>query len=163
MSTEKEEKIFEEFLAAKKLKHSEQRLGLLKIFLNIDRHLTADELFRIAKKKYPDLGFATVYRTLKLLCECGLCRELKFEDAKARYEHLYGHKHHDHIICIKCGRLVEVVDANIEDLQEKLFKRHGFHPQRHRLELYGVCTKCLPAASLGFAERRAPRGEPTGK
>lgn len=88
------------------------------------------------------MGFATVYRTLKLLCECGLGRELKFEDGTARYEHLYGHRYHDHLVCTRCGRFVEVVDPEIERLQEKLAKRHGFQPERHWLEIYGVCRKC---------------------
>ena len=138
----KEEKIFEDHLAACKLKHSQQRKEITDVFLSIDRHLTADELYRVIKKRNPNIGYATVYRTLKLLCECGLCRELKFEDGTARYEHLYEHRHHDHLICTKCGKFVEVVDPEIEHLQERLFKVHGFHPQRHRMELYGICKGC---------------------
>jgi len=142
MIIEKEERIFEDYLATKNLKHSEQRQEILSIFLNTDRHLTVGELYRIAQKKYPNLGYATIYRTLKLICECGLCRELKFEDGTTRYEHLYGHHHHDHLICTKCGRFVEIVDPDIERLQEKLFKIYGFYPQRHRMELYGICKRC---------------------
>jgi Fur family ferric uptake transcriptional regulator len=137
-----EEKIFEDYLATKNLKQSEQRKEILHIFLNIDKHLTANELYRIVQKKYPKVGYATIYRTLRLLRESGLCRELKFEDGTARHEHLYGHQHHDHLICTKCGRFVEVVDSEIERLQEKLAKQHGFYPERHRMELYGVCRKC---------------------
>jgi len=74
MVSEKEEKIFEDYLATKSLKHSEQRKEILHIFLKHDKHLTANELYRIVKKKYPTVGYATIYRTLKLLCECGLCR-----------------------------------------------------------------------------------------
>lgn len=137
-----EEKIFEDYLVTKNLKQSEQRKEISHIFLNVDKHLTANELYRIVQKKYPKVGYATIYRTLRLLCESGLCRELKFEDGTARYEHLYGHRHHDHLICTKCGRFVEVVDSEIERLQEKLAKQHGFYPERHRMELYGVCRKC---------------------
>ncbi|MEK6732511.1 MAG: transcriptional repressor [Candidatus Omnitrophota bacterium] len=142
MPWEKEEKIFEEYLRTKNLKHSEQRKEILYIFLNIDKHLTANELYRTVQRKYPTVGYATIYRTLKLLCECGLCRELKLEDGTTRYEHLYGHQHHDHLICTKCGRFIEVVDPEIERLQEKLVKQHGFYPERHRMELYGVCKRC---------------------
>lgn len=137
-----EEKIFGDYLATKNLKHTEQRKEILHIFLNTDKHLTANELYQIVRKKHHKVGYATIYRTLKLLCECGLCRELKVEDGTARYEHLYGHQHHDHLICTKCGRFVEVVDSEIERLQEKLAKQHGFYPERHRMELYGVCRKC---------------------
>ena len=142
MSMVKEEKVLEDYISTKNLKHSKQRQEILDIFLSLDRHLTAEELYRLARKRYPSIGFATIYRTLKLLCEAGLCRELKFDDGTTRYEHLYEHRHHDHLICTKCGRFVEVVDTGIEDLQERLFKRHGFYPQRHRMELYGVCKKC---------------------
>ena len=142
MVPEKERKIFEDYLATKNLKHSEQRKEILHIFLGIDKHLTANELYRLVQKKNPAIGHATIYRTLKLLCECGLCRELRFEDGTTRYEHLYGHQHHDHLICTKCGRFVEVVDSQIESLQEKLIKQHGFYPERHRMELYGVCKRC---------------------
>lgn len=142
MTNDKEEKIFEDYLATKGLKHSRQREGVLDIFLGIDRHLTAEELYGIVRKKYPSVGYATIYRTLKLLCGCGLCRELKPEDGTTRYEHLYGHRHHDHLICTKCGRFVEVVEPDIERLQEKLFRKHRFFPQRHRMELYGICRRC---------------------
>ncbi len=142
MAMKKEEKILENHLNTKNLKHSQQRKEILDIFLNIDKHLTANELYRIVQRKYPNIGYATIYRTLKLLCECGLCRELKLEDDTTRYEHLYGHQHHDHLICTKCGRFIEVVDPDIERLQEKLFKIHSFYPQRHRMELYGICKRC---------------------
>jgi Fur family ferric uptake transcriptional regulator len=143
MNLTKEERILEDYLTTKNLKHSQQRKEILDIFLKIDRHLTAAQLYKIAQKKYPGVGYATIYRALKLFCECGLCRELKFGDGTARYEHLYGHKHHDHLICTRCGKFVEVVDAEIERLQEGLAKQHGFYPQGHRMELYGVCKKCL--------------------
>lgn len=142
MAWEKEGKIFEDYLTVRNLKHSQQRKEILNIFLNIDKHLTANELYLTVQKKYPSVGYATIYRTFKLLCECGLCRELKLEDGVTRFEHLYNHEHHDHLICTKCGRFVEVVDPEIERLQEKLAKLHGFHAQRHRMELYGVCKKC---------------------
>lgn len=142
MGWEKEEKILESYLREKNLKHSEQRKEILRIFLNIDKHLTANELYRIVQKKYPAIGFATIYRTLKLLCEVGLCRELKLEDGTTRFEHLYNHRHHDHLICTKCGKFVEIIESGIEELQEKIFKLYGFHPQRHRMELYGICKKC---------------------
>ena len=76
---------------------------------------------RLVRKKNPAVGYATIYRTLRLLCQSGLCRELKFEDGTTRYEHLYGHEHHDHLICIRCGRFVEVVDLEIEERQKKNF------------------------------------------
>ena len=142
MPYEKEGKIFEGYIRKKNLKHSEQRMQILQIFLRTERHLTADELYRIVKKKFPTIGYATIYRTLKLLCACGICGELRLEDGTTRYEHLYGHEHHDHLICIKCGTFVEVMSPEIEVLQEKLTKERGFILKRHRLQMYGICKRC---------------------
>jgi Fur family ferric uptake transcriptional regulator len=104
--------------------------------------LTAEEIYLAVKKKHPGIGYATVYRTLKLLCEAGICRELTCEDGIKRYEYQSQDEHHDHLICTKCGIFVEVVDPEIEKLQERLFKSNGFYPERHRMELYGICKKC---------------------
>lgn len=142
MTFEKEQKILDEYISKNNLKHSEQRIKILEIILRSERHLTADELYRLVKKALPSVGYATIYRTLKLLSECGICRDIKLEDGIARYEPLYGHEHHDHLICIKCGKFVEVVDPEIEKLQEKLAHSKGFIPVRHELEMYGLCKEC---------------------
>jgi Fur family ferric uptake transcriptional regulator len=133
---------FKNYLETKKLKHSQPRWDILETFLSADGHVTAEELIHLAKKKNRGIGSATVYRTLKLMCDSGLCRELKFADGSTRYERLQGRAHHDHLICTQCGSFVEVFDQELERLQEKLFRLHGYYPQWHRLELYGVCGKC---------------------
>jgi len=142
MAFKAEQQIFNDFVRGKGLKQSDQRQEILMTFLKIEKHLTADELYRLVKKKNPKIGFATIYRTLKLLCESGLCRELKLEDGSVRYEHLYGHDHHDHLICVKCGKFIEVVDPEIEKLQERLAKKEGFTLQGHKLLMYGICREC---------------------
>jgi Fur family ferric uptake transcriptional regulator len=142
MGYEKELKILEDYIQIKNLKHSRRRKQILRIFLQSKRHLTADELYRRAKKPFPKIGYATIYRTLKLFCECEICRELKLEDGITRYEPVYGHNHHDHLICIKCGKFMEVVNPTIEKLQERLSKTKGFVLKKHRLDMYGVCREC---------------------
>jgi Fur family ferric uptake transcriptional regulator len=142
MSFKEEQKIFDDFVKRKGLRQSEQRREILRVFLKTEKHLTADELYRLVKKRVPSIGFATIYRTLKLLSECGLCRELRLGDGTVRYEHLYGHEHHDHLICTKCGKFIEVVDQEIESLQEKLARKKGFTIQGHKLLIYGVCKDC---------------------
>ena len=138
----REEQILEDHLTSMNLKHSKQRKIILDFFLNAGKHVSPDELYRMVQKKYPRIGYATIYRTLRLLSVCGLSRELKFKDGITRFEPQYGASHHDHLICTKCGRLVEVMDPEIERLQEKLAKTHGFYPETHRMELYGVCRRC---------------------
>jgi Fur family transcriptional regulator, ferric uptake regulator len=142
----KETAIFEKFISEKGLRHSKPRELIIQTFLNMEKHVTIDELWVEVKKKYPSVGYATVYRTMKLLHESQLCREIRFEEGTTLYEHLYGHNHHDHLICTQCGLLVEVVEEEIEKLQERLMKRHGFLPQSHRMNLYGICKDCRTSA-----------------
>ncbi len=137
-----EQEVLHEHLKSKNRKYSKQRAEILEVFLKSPRHLTANELYREVQKNNPAIGFATVYRTLKLLCESGLCREVLLEDGVTRYERQKGHEHHDHLVCTKCGRVVEVIDRTIESHQERIFRKYGFHPQRHRMELYGICKDC---------------------
>ena len=143
----KELNIFIDFLKKKDLKLTDQRNKILDIFLKIDGHLSAEDLYDIVKKKDPGIGQATVFRTLKLLREADIAKEVDLGDKKVRYEHKYGHQHHDHLVCVKCGRFIEAVDSKIEELQEKLCKRFGFLPQRHKMEIFGVCRQCRKGRS----------------
>jgi Fur family transcriptional regulator, ferric uptake regulator len=142
MNISKEEDILTEYLRKKDLKLTEQRKIILDAFLVIESHITAEELYDIIKKNNPEVGVATVYRTLKILCESGLANELKFTDKATRYEHLFDHKHHDHLICVQCGKYTEVCDPEIEELQQKLAERNRFKVLRHRMEMYGICEDC---------------------
>jgi Fur family ferric uptake transcriptional regulator len=142
MPFEKEREVLSGHIRNKNLKHSEQRQIILEVFLETEKHLTAEELYLMVKKKVPSIGYATIYRTLKLLIEAGLCREMQVENGVTRYEHHYNHEHHDHLVCTKCGKFVEIFSPDIEKLQEKIAKKNGFVLERHRLELYGVCGAC---------------------
>ena len=142
MSTEEEFKILDDFIRSKNLRRSEQRQQILDVFLKTEKHLTAEDLYNIVKKKNSSIGYATIYRSLKLFSEAGLCRELHVADGVTRYEHHHNHKHHDHLICTKCGKFVEIESPEIELLQEKIAKKNGFVLTKHRLELYGLCRSC---------------------
>lgn len=134
-------RIFRNFLKTKGLRNTPQRQRIMEVFFGEDGHLTTEEVYDRVHREDPSLGQATVYRTMKLLCEAGLAREVRFGDGLARYEHA-GDAHHDHLICENCGRNIEVVDPQIEALQEALALRHGFKPTFHRLYLYGICPDC---------------------
>lgn len=142
MSHQRERDIFQEYLTEKNLKFTEQRRIILNCFLATETHVSVEELYDRIKRKNPEIGQTTVYRTLKLLTDCGLANELKFSDGVSRYEHLFGHDHHDHLICTSCGKLIEVVDPEIEELQQKLAQKHQFKITAHRMELYGQCQNC---------------------
>ena len=142
MNLHKAKDIFRNYIQEKGLRNTQQREVVLAEFLSADRHITVEELFNVIKEKYPGIGYATVYRNLSLLCESGLADEIKIGNQKARYEPKFEREHHDHLICIKCGRFIEVHDTKIEKLQDKLAEANDFRPVRHKLEIYGYCGKC---------------------
>ena len=134
--------VFVGFLKAKKLKLTRQREVILNAFSKTGRHLSADDLYDIVRKKDPGIGHATVFRTLKLLCEANIAKEVDLGDKRLRYEPKLGDDHHDHLVCLKCGSLIEAVDQEIERLQKKLCKKFDFQPIRYRMEIFGLCKKC---------------------
>ncbi|MCL6589295.1 MAG: transcriptional repressor [Firmicutes bacterium] len=139
---EKEAEVLENYLREKNLKITGQRKLILDAFLNNEEHISAEELYDRLKKDYPRIGLATIYRTLKLLSECGLANEIHFSEGVTRYEHLFGHEHHDHLICLNCGKYIEVLDPEIEELQSRLAQKNNFQILRHRMEIYGICREC---------------------
>lgn len=135
-------KLFTDYISAHGLKLTPQRRLIAEVFLKQDGHLSTEELYDKVRKEDSSVGQATVYRTLKLFCESGLGKEVHFGDGVARYERIVGVTHHDHLICIGCGKQVEFIDEDIEKLQEKLAERHGFLLTSHHMNLYGVCPVC---------------------
>ncbi len=136
------QKIFKDFIARKGLKSTQQRDIILNEFLKSGAHLSTEELYLRIRKKHPSIGYATVYRTLKLFAECGIAEERHFGDGQARYEPCTGEEHHDHLVCRDCGAILEFEDSRIEELQENVAREHNFKILSHRLELYGLCERC---------------------
>jgi Fur family ferric uptake transcriptional regulator len=137
-----EKKTFREYLTKQGLKSTRQRDLILDEFLRSASHLSTEELYLRLRKKHPGIGYATVYRTLKLFAECGLAEERHFGDGQTRYESMAGEQHHDHLVCTSCGAIIEFENSRIEELQQKVAQEHGFQIVSHRLELYGKCDKC---------------------
>lgn len=131
-----------EYLAGRGLKSTNQRDTILHVFVNAGSHLSADELYSRIKKTHPRIGYATVYRTLKLLAEAGMAEERRFEDGFTRYEYRATDGHHDHLICTRCGEIIEFENDQIEELQSNVAKRRHFRVLSHKLEIYGLCSAC---------------------
>jgi Fur family ferric uptake transcriptional regulator len=132
-----------EYLAGQGLKSTNQRDAILKAFVDAGRHLSAEELYALIKRTQPGIGYATVYRTLKLLSEAGIAEERRFEDGFTRYEYKASDGgHHDHLICTRCGEIVEFENERIEALQGDVARKNGFQLKSHKLEIYGLCSKC---------------------
>ena len=137
---------FRDFLLAKGLKSTQQRELILEEFLRAGSHLSTEELYLRLRRKNPRIGYATVHRSLKLFAECGIAEQRHFGDGQARYEASDHDEHHDHLICVACGKIVEFEDPRIEALQVEVAGAHGFSIVRHRLELYGRCPECVKAS-----------------
>jgi Fur family ferric uptake transcriptional regulator len=133
---------FKDFLLTQGLKSTNQRELILEEFLRAGSHLSTEDLYLRLRMKNPRIGYATVHRTLKLFAECGIAEQRHFGDGQARYEASDRDEHHDHLICISCGIIVEFEDSRIEELQIEVAGEHGFSIERHRLELYGYCLSC---------------------
>jgi Fur family ferric uptake transcriptional regulator len=129
----------------KGLRSTDQRRVIVEAFFRSPNHVSIEELLAQVRREDPKVGYATVYRTLKLLAECGVANERKFSDGLTRYEIADEASHHDHLICIECGTIVEFEEPRIEDLQEEVARRHGFELRSHKHEMYGVCPKCQKA------------------
>ena len=136
--------IFAAYLKNNGLLHSAKREQILDIFLKTENHPTIEDLYLLVKKKNPKIGLATVYRAMKVICDAGLARGTDFGNGQKSFEHKYKHQHHDHLVCIKCGRIIEVISPEIEKLQDKLAKKHKFSPVRHTMQIFGTCAKCKP-------------------
>lgn len=135
--------IFKDHLRRQALKSTAQRDDIAHVFFACNRHISVEELYNEVKQVNPRIGYATVYRTMKLLTECGLAVERHFRDGEARYESTEGH-HHDHLICEGCGKIVEFEEPRIETLQADVARRLGFRFTGHKMELYGLCRECQP-------------------
>lgn len=119
----KEFEILDDFIEKKGLRYTLQREKVLDIFLSTEIHVSCEQLYKLVKRKNPRIGYTTVYRTMKLLSESGLCEEMDFGDGIIRFEHKYGHYHHDHLVCTKCGKFIEVNNPDIEKLQVAMAKK----------------------------------------
>jgi Fur family transcriptional regulator, ferric uptake regulator len=132
----------EVYMTKKKLRSTSQRRIIVDTFLEGRPHVTIEDLLEVVRTRDRGIGYATVYRTLKLLAECGVASERKFGDGLSRYEVADEDDHHDHLICTSCGAITEFEEPRIEKLQEAVASKHKFRVTTHKLELYGLCFKC---------------------
>ena len=137
-----EQEVFLKHIQSKGLKRTAQRDLILDIFLRTEAHLSIEDLYRLVQKEDPTIGQTTVYRTLKLLSEAGLAREVRFGDGRTHYEHNYKHQHHDHMICSECGRIIEFFSAELEAIQDQMAAKHRFQVTQHLLRIIGICAEC---------------------
>jgi len=136
-------------LAERGLHRSRVRDAVVATFLAVPGHVSVDELTGRVRERDGGIGHATVYRTLRLLAECGLAEAHDFGDGVTRYEAVREKGHHDHLVCTGCGAIAEFENPEIEALQREVARSHGFATETHKLELYGRCAGCRSARRKG--------------
>jgi len=111
-------------------------------FLKTEKHPTVNDIYDMVRKENPKIGLATVYRTMELIYNAGLARKVGFGDGIKHYEHRYRHPHHHHLICVKCGKVIEIASSKIDAIQKQLAEKHAFTITRATMRLFGICNAC---------------------
>ena len=135
-------KKFYRCISQRRLKSSKRRTAIIEYFINADRHFTVEQLYNEIKKMNPKIGYSTVYRTLKLLVDCGMANIHHFGEEYTKFELTHKEQHHDHLVCNKCARIIEFTHMGIEEFQKSVAKKHNFIVSSHELQIFGLCDKC---------------------
>jgi Fur family ferric uptake transcriptional regulator len=156
-----EQEVFLRHIQKQGLKRTAQRDLILDVFLRTEGHLSGEDLYRLVREQDPNVGQTTVYRTLRLLTDAGLAREVRFGDGRAHYEHNYKHQHHDHMICSECGKIIEFYSPELEAIQDAMAAKHRFALTSHLLRMIGICVECRHRArdqkqKTGSTKERTP-------
>ncbi|HEX9841708.1 MAG TPA: Fur family transcriptional regulator [bacterium] len=141
-----EKSAFLEFLASKHLKLTRQRQAVVDEIFSDSGHFEAEELVERLKNGRTRVSRATVYRTLELLRECQLVEKLDFGTPRSFYEHVPPGEHHDHLICTRCGNVIEFHNERLEALQREICSNFAFQDSHHSLRIFGLCSKCSQAS-----------------
>jgi Fur family ferric uptake transcriptional regulator len=141
----KDSKSFNEQLKEKGFRVTSQRKAVLEVIREHEgQHLSTEEIYELVKVHFPEIGLATVYRTLLLLVSMELVYKMDFDDGCSRYEinsNMEDHRHH-HLICLKCGSVAEVKEDLLDSLEEQILEKNGFIVKDHRVKFYGFCKNC---------------------
>lgn len=142
---------FRFYLKDQGIKYTAARRKVLDAVLELHEHFEAEQLVYALKDRGFNVGKATVYRTLPLLVDCGILKQVRFDVKQAHYEHAYGEEPHDHMVCRRCGRIVEFASAEVVKLRTQIARRHHFHVIGHRFQLVGLCTECSTKCPVAVA------------
>jgi Fur family ferric uptake transcriptional regulator len=136
------EKEFRLFLKNRKMRCTDERVAILREAVSMGSHFEADDIFVRLRRKKTGASHASVYRTIPLLVEAGIIRKTPCDHMDGRYESVFGEDHHDHLVCVRCGKVIEFRDDAIEKLQKKVARKYKFKMLGHRHVLSGICEKC---------------------
>ncbi|MBW2149194.1 MAG: FeoA domain-containing protein [Deltaproteobacteria bacterium] len=136
------EEHFEAMLSREGRKHSNEKRKILKVFLEIDDHCTVQDIARRLESQGSKISEGLIRDTMESFCRYGISGKRRFEGKDVLYEHLYPGSHHDHFVCIKCGKIIEFTNHEMEKIQYRIARRSGFYPLHHLMEMYGLCSAC---------------------
>jgi len=152
---------FRAYLRKRRIKNTAARSKILDAVLAIDGHFEADQVLEHLCVSEKPVGKATVYRTLPLLVDCGVLKQVRFDANRAHYEVAFGEQPHDHMVCRRCGRILEFDADEVVSLRQRIAKRYHFHVLSHRLQLSGLCWECsinCPVAKVSLGGGSGRRG-----
>jgi len=134
---------FKKLFKQENIDRFEDRFRVLETFMNTERHLTVEELTGLLEERGHRFEPDFVSDTLKLMTKFGFARKNRFDDGRVRYEHMHLGQHHDHMICTKCKEIIEFSNEELENIQLIIAREKKFHMLQHKMEIYGICSKCF--------------------
>lgn len=144
VQAQKVEQLLRAFLEKRSLRYTPERKIIVQKVCSLHSHFEADDLyFQLRQKGNRRISRATVYRTLPLLEESGIIRRIVFNDKHTYYELVYEHLHHEHLVCLSCGKVIEFYKKSFEDSLGDIAREHAFKPVDHKLEITGYCRNCV--------------------
>jgi len=152
------EAVFREHLKDRGLKYTPPRQDILHAIMSIDEHFEAEQLLLELRQRGKRVAKATIYRTLPLLVSCNILKAVRFADKQTHYEHTFGEDPHDHMVCVRCGRIIEFDSRDVVRLRAIMADRFKFHDTGHRFQITGLCETCVqscPAARRPFVMSKA--------
>ncbi|MGB2986030.1 MAG: transcriptional repressor [Phycisphaerae bacterium] len=153
---------FRKYLKDHGIKHTSARHKILNAVLEIHEHFEAEQVLYLLRERGEKVGKATLYRTLPLLVDCGILKQVRFDVKQAHYEHAFGEAPHDHMVCRRCGRIVEFASDEVVELRTRIAQRHYFHAVSHRFQISGLCWECsvkCPVAAARLSDETTPIGQ----
>ena len=162
-SSDEVQEAFRGYLHSRGIRYTTARRRVLDVVLELHEHFEAEQVLYLLREHGWNVGKATVYRTLPLLVDCGILKQVRFDVKRAHYELAFGEGPHDHMVCQRCGRIVEFASGEVLELRNRIARRHHFHVVSHRFQLSGLCWECsttCPVAAMPLAsemKRTEPR------
>ena len=149
--------LFRSFISKKGLRNTPEREEIIGEIFAIHEHFDVDDLYLRLRKKGSKISKASIYRILPLIMECGLIREAWHEDGHMHYEYIYGNGQHCHLRCIKCGKVIEFVEEELNEIEKRLSRKHDFKIVDHNLDVAGYCPDCRKKTSTTMSPGQTGR------